>query len=298
MSGYTYYQYKDVKVNIAHRLFNMEGWTVYGYSADNSDPYTDYYDPANWGGIATKNGYILCVDQYQAEKEYKREYTVYSEDNHENAEKIAKLEKMTQANGASASEEATARAAIEKLQAKKKAGEVTKIDYRPGHMANPPRCNWHIEKDGVIMDKGTGLLKFASVPDISRDYEREQWQKFNNLSREDWIKEKTAFYMHRWNDSQEQAEKSAENAYKEAEKKYKLLEQFNILLNRFNTIAGGMVGNDGENGYRYEVRKVTKYKKVYKFNPTESGSFKDGQCFQLKSSFNYGCLSGYVYMFK
>lgn len=298
MSGYTYYQYKDVKVNIAHRLFNMEGWTVYGYSADNSDPYTDYYDPAYWGGIATKNGYILCVDQYQAEKEYKREYTVYSEDNHENAEKIAKLEKMTQANGASASEEATAKAAIKKLQEKKKAGEVTKIDYRPGHMANPPRCNWHIEKDGIIIDKGTGLLKFASVPDISNSYELEKWQKFNNLTREDWIKETAADYMSRWNENEEEATRSAESAYNSAIETYKLLDKFNILLNRFNTVAGGMVGNTGENGYTYEVRKVTKYKKVYKFIPTESGSFKEGQCFQLKSSFNYGCFSGYVYMFK
>ena len=249
----TYYAYKDVKVNIAHRLFSMEGWTVYGYKPDESDSMTDYYSPAYWDGIATKNGYTLVVDHSRAAEEYKREYTVYTEDNSENAEKIAKLSRMTQANGASASEEATARAAIEKLQAKKKAGEVTKIDYRPGHMANPPRCNWHIEKDGVIMDKGTGLLKFASVPDISRDYEREQWQKFNNLSREDWIKEKTIFYMHRWNDSQEQAEKSAESAYQEAETTYKLLEQFNILLNRFNTIAGGMVGKIGRASCRERV---------------------------------------------
>ena len=58
----TYYEYQDVKVLIAHRLFNMEGWKVYGYEADNSDPMTDYWDPAYWGGIAEKNGYKLVVD--------------------------------------------------------------------------------------------------------------------------------------------------------------------------------------------------------------------------------------------
>ena len=31
----TYYEYQDVKVMIAHKLMNLEGWTVYGYKKDN-----------------------------------------------------------------------------------------------------------------------------------------------------------------------------------------------------------------------------------------------------------------------
>ena len=54
----TYYDYRDVKVMIAHKLMKMDGWKVYGYSPDNSDPMTDYWDPANWGGVAEKNGYV------------------------------------------------------------------------------------------------------------------------------------------------------------------------------------------------------------------------------------------------
>ena len=27
----TYYEYRDVKVMIAHKLMNIEGWKVYGY---------------------------------------------------------------------------------------------------------------------------------------------------------------------------------------------------------------------------------------------------------------------------
>ena len=61
----TYYEYEKVKVKIAHRLFNMDGWTVYGWHNDNSDPMTDYYDPAYWDGIAEKNGYRLVVDKFR-----------------------------------------------------------------------------------------------------------------------------------------------------------------------------------------------------------------------------------------
>lgn len=297
MSGRTYYEYKDVKVNIAHRLFKLDGWRVYGYYADNSDPYTDYYDPAYWSGIATKNGYTLVIDHQSAAEEHRRTYTVNTDYSPEITEKIKKLEKMTTENGASESEEATAKAAILKLQEKQTAGQKTVEEYTPGHQANPPRCNWHIEKDGIIIDKGTGLLKFASVPDISKESELKEWQDFNNLSREEWINKVAKQYAWHWNESEERAKKSAESAYKSASEKYQLLEQFNVLINRFNTIAGGMVGNSGENGFTYEIRKVIKYKTVYKFQPTTTGTFTPGQCFRLKHSFTYGCRPGFVYRF-
>lgn len=293
----TYYEYKDVKVNIAHRLMKLDGWKVYGYSADHSDPYTDYYDPAYWGGIATKNGYTLVIDHSTAAQEYRRTYTVNTETSPEINEKIKKLQRMTKENGASDQEEATAKAAILKLQEKQTAGQKTIEEYTPGHLANPPRCNWHIEKDGVIIDKGTGLLKFASVPDISQERSLKDWQDFNNLSREEWINKTTQQYIRYWNDTEESARASAESAYNNAIEKYKLLDKFNVLINRFNTIAGGMVGNAGENGFTYEIKKVIKYKTVYKFVPAENGTFKDGQCFQLKHNFNYGCFAGFVYKF-
>lgn len=294
MSGYTYYQYKDVKINIVHRLFQLEGWKVYGWHANNSDPYTDYYDPEYWDGIATKNGYTLVIDHSFAAKEINRTYKVYTQDAPEVAEKIKKLERMTMANGASEQEEQTARAAIAKLREKKQGGEVTKTEFTPGHLANPPRCNWHIEKDGIIVDKGTGLLKFADVVDITNDKQLEAWQKYNNLSKNEWIKDcQTRMIWGNYPTAEEAAK-----YYNDAIEKYALLDKFNQLINRFNTVCGGMVGNEGENGYTYELRKEIKYKKVWKFQPTESGSFKNGQCFQLKTSFNYARFSGYVYRFK
>ena len=293
----TYYSYRDVKVKIAHRLFKMDGWKVYGYHADNSDSMTDYWDPAYWGGIATKNGFTLVIDHSTAAQEYRRTYKVYSEEDPEIREKIAKLEKMTQTNGASEQEEQTARAAIEKLKEKQTAGTIEKEDFTPGHLANPPRCNWHIEKDGIILDKGTGLLKFADVPDITRDREQEEWQKYNTKTREEWIEEYAREQVYRWHDDESTARRRAESEYERTADLYILLDKFNELIARFNNVCGGMVGNAGESGFTYEMRKETKYKKVYKFQKNESGAFVEGQCFRLNANFNYGCFKGLVYKF-
>ena len=83
---------------------------------------TDYYDPASWGGVAEKNGYILVVDGYREQKEPEyitNKTTAQAQTDAETAAKIAKLEQMTQARGASAQEEATAQAKIEALRNKK-----------------------------------------------------------------------------------------------------------------------------------------------------------------------------------
>lgn len=90
----TYYDYRDVKVMIAHKLMSMEGWKVYGYKKDESDSMIDYYSPANWNGVAEKNGYILCVNVYGAAKEEEiRKYNYsgfsYSKDIQEKITKVA-----------------------------------------------------------------------------------------------------------------------------------------------------------------------------------------------------------------
>ena len=111
-------EYRDVKVMIAHKLMNMEGWKVYGYKEDRSGSMTDYYDPANWDGIAEKNGYILCVDVYgAAELQEIRKYN-YDGFTYDNSiqEKITKLEQMTVERGASEAEEVSAKMMIEQLR--------------------------------------------------------------------------------------------------------------------------------------------------------------------------------------
>ena len=115
-----YYEYRDVKVMIAHMLMNMEGWKVYGYKADESDMMVDYWSPADWGGIAEKNGYILCVNVHGAAEQ--KEVRKYNNDNSELdrkvLEKINKLKEMTVERGASEAEAESARKMILRLQEK------------------------------------------------------------------------------------------------------------------------------------------------------------------------------------
>ena len=161
-----YYNMRDGKVRIAHELMNR-GWKVYGYKEDESDSMTDYYSPANWTGIAEKNGYILVVDNSHAsESQEIKKYNPKGNLSFEDREKIVKLEQMTTDRGATAGEEENAKELIKKIQSRiteYAAYEV--IGIIPAHMANPGKCKWHIEKDGKLYDKGTGITKYANMPE-------------------------------------------------------------------------------------------------------------------------------------
>lgn len=162
-----YYEMRSAKVRIAHALM-ARGWKVYDYKADESDSMTDYYSPASWGGIATKNGYVLVVDvgnNGNSGKEtirYNRSGGLSADDR----AKLAKLEEMREDRGATPEEADTARKMAEKLRSKVSTSGPTHdvVDIYPVFMANPGRSKWHIEKDGKIYDKGTALTKFANLP--------------------------------------------------------------------------------------------------------------------------------------
>lgn len=299
----TYYDYRDVKVMIAHKLMKMDGWKVYGYSADNSDAMTDYYDPAHWGGVAEKNGYILCVDVYGATKPQEiREYN-YSNFtyNRDIQEKISKLEQMTVERGASEQEEESAKNMIKKLQKKSEDEQENSQKYIvtgiiPGHMAHPPRMNWHIEKDGVYVAKGNGILKYASL-DTYYNYNgyMKDMDNFKSKTKEQYIKDyvKDLMYRDHFYSDENQAIQNAESHYNEMVGTKKLMDQFEAFINKLDTTCGCLVG-DGDIE-AYEKITVTEYKKENKAVETTNGSIKDGQCFILKSSFNYGRYKGLVY---
>ena len=293
----TYYQYQDVGVMIAHKLMEMDGWKVYGYHADESDGMTDYYSPAYWHGIAEKNGYIFVVNRSWAEKP--EEIRKYNYDGKmadvSISEKIQKLQQMTVERGASESEAETAKNMIEKLQAKQTTSteKYIVVGMTPGHQANPPRCNWHIEKDGVIIAKGNGLLKYAVIDDYYR-YDRcfedlNKWKKDNEKYISDFIRDN----MVRWNYTEERARECALSHIEQLKKDDAMVRQFETFINKINTTCGGLLG-EGD-GVIYEKVTVTEYKKENKAIETTSGSLKDGQCFILKSSFNYGRYKGLVY---
>lgn len=164
-----YYSKQDAKVRIAEELFSR-GWTVYGFKEDQSDSMTDYYSPANWGGIAEKNGYILVVDNRFASEG--RDITKYNPNyvsmTAADTGKIEALKNMTVEKGTTAGEEENAKKLIEKIQSKYSNEGVSKwevVGRIPGHMANSKGCIWHIEKDGALVDKGNKLTVFASVPE-------------------------------------------------------------------------------------------------------------------------------------
>lgn len=293
----TYYEYQDVGVMIAHKLMEMDGWKVYGYHADDSDSMTDYCSPAYWNGVAEKNGYIFIVNRSWAEKpEEIRQY------NHDGkmadvsiSGKIQKLQQMTVERGASEAEAKTARNMIEKLQGKQTTSteKYIVVGMTPGHLANPPRCNWHIEKDGVIIAKGNGLLKFSAVDDYYR-YDRcfedlNKWKKDNEKYISDFIRDN----MIRRNDTEERARECALSHIEQLKKDDAMIQQFEAFINKIDTACGGLLG-EGD-GVIYEKVTVTEYKKENKAIETTSGSLKDGQCFILKSSFIYGRYKGLVY---
>ena len=297
----TYYEYRDVKVMIAHKLVNMDGWKVCGYSPDNNNLSCCRFRPAHWDGVAEKNGYILCVNVYgEAKPEEIRKYnhSAFKYD-HVITEKIKKLEQMTVDRGASEQEETSAKMMIERLQRKAETAtenieKYTVIGVTPGHLANPPRCNWHIEKDGIIIEKGTGLLKFVSLHNY---YNYDNYMQDMQM----WRKDKTNYVEkhaqdlvnHSYYDDIEQARKSAESHVKKLEKDSELMDRFENLISKIDTACGGLLG-EGE-GFIYEKIIVTEYKNEMKSFEVESGSLKEGQCFILKTGFNYNRYKGLVY---
>ncbi|WP_252225330.1 MULTISPECIES: hypothetical protein [unclassified Clostridium] len=167
-----YYEKRDAKVNIALELM-ARGWEVYGYKKDESDGMTDYYSPANWDGIAEKNGYILVVDcKYSSEGQDITRYNPnYISISVSDKNKIESLKKMTIENGATEGEEQNAKNLINKINAKYKNEGVSQyevIGHIPAHMGNPNRVMWHIEKDGALVDKGNKLTIYADIPDRYR----------------------------------------------------------------------------------------------------------------------------------
>ncbi|QAT65244.1 hypothetical protein EQZ20_10125 [Bacillus glycinifermentans] len=154
----SYYDKRTAKVEIMCEL-KKRGWNVFGYKPDNSDPMTDYFDPASWDGIAEKDGYIILIDIYKhdlsmsGKKVTKKGYTI-------DHAKIAKLQATINDSAASENEKETSRKIIEKMRQKEEMETVVVSQYPVFKHANPSRTNWHIEKDGEIIAKGNRAFSF------------------------------------------------------------------------------------------------------------------------------------------
>ncbi len=170
--GIWYGDKREAKVNICHSL-ESKGWKIYGYKEDQSDSMTDYYDPAYWDGIATKNGFTLVVDVYSNSNSGKEvtEYTI--EIKNSNSERIEKLQALINDRAAEEGEKENAQNMIYKILAKQKEEaekrEATKkvLYTYPTFKASAEiskNTKWHIEKDGCLVAKGNGIYKFYQLP--------------------------------------------------------------------------------------------------------------------------------------
>lgn len=56
-----YYNKRDAAISL-FEAFTRAGWKTYGYKEDQSDSMTDYFSPARWDGVATKQDLVICIN--------------------------------------------------------------------------------------------------------------------------------------------------------------------------------------------------------------------------------------------
>lgn len=278
-----YYTMRDAKVRIAHELMNR-GWEVLGYHADESDMMTDYYSPAYWNGIATKNGFVLVIDRsYQSESQPIKKYNYNNCLSHADREKINKLEKMTIENGATQGEEENAQRMIERIKSNTSdLPEEVITGYTVAHLANPKACKWHIEKDGVIYDKGTGISKYSDLPN--------EWQfDINTMQYEESYK-----YYSDWEDGEyiRKERKLTEDQTKVVNQFKALILKWERIVNSMNTMGDGTAeteqqAQEQQQNERLEkvIEKVTK--KVLKMVEVKRNYFQVGDYITLSHHGHY-----------
>lgn len=279
-----YYENERAKVMIAMDLEKL-GWNILGWKDDESDYYTDYYSPASWNGIATKNGYVVVVDNDSdrlSESEIRKWVNGDPQQLVENKklyDKIIALRRMTVANNASPAEEATAKEKIALMEQKlaedkKKASRMQVIGKYPKFQANPRMMKWHVEKDGDILAKGNRLGCYAEL----KYYDPE----------EPWKKPDPNDFNPQYYDG------VVERSKQSYEEKKKLYKQYRQLIKKIDQAAGGIIGQ-GE---------LTKYKKVKTYKKVKERvtvplvgklTYAVGEYFILNSNFTYGCEKGFVY---
>ena len=233
----SYYEMQSAKVKIAMEL-QKRGWKILGFKEDESDSMTDYWSPANWAGIATKNGYVVvidCADYEVGRYSGKKIVSKYSNETEEMTERdrrvLSALKEMRQDRGASAAEEESAKERIAEIMKKVKTVKTEISEMYPVFSANPPHSNWHVELDGNIILKGRGISCFHELRYSKEEEAKEEMKAYS----------KDSYY------------------YKKAEDLVKLWKRFNTLINRIDTAAGSAIGGSGKR-FRYETKIVTKYK--------------------------------------
>lgn len=166
---------REAVVNIMWELVRR-GWNTYGYREDQSDMMTDYYSPAYWEGIAEKDGYILLIDVHGTGCSGKQ---VTEQGYNIDHSKIRKLEALRDDAAASEGEKRNCQAQIDRMYQKAEQSKVIKEQFPTFSHGNPRRSNWHIEKDGIILDKGNGAFKCYVSNSHTKENKQELTKRIN-----------------------------------------------------------------------------------------------------------------------
>lgn len=167
----SYYQNREALVMIMSELVE-KGWKVFGYKADESDSMTDYFSPSSWQGIASKNGYVLVIDNNNTRLSgYEVKKYNYNKTSYKASDRIVKLEAMMNDAASTENEKASCAELIKKEQQKQGIAPTYTVEefYPTFAHGNPKHNNWHIEKDGQIVAKGSGAFAVNSY-----DWENEE----------------------------------------------------------------------------------------------------------------------------
>lgn len=223
-----YYEKRTAKVRIANELC-QRGWKIYGFKEDQSDSMTDYYSPADWEGVATKNGYVLVIDNKYccySEQEIKRYNNNYKAITEKDQQRINNLKDITVLRGATIGEEENAKSMIQKIEAKYSNEGVSRyevIDRYPKYQKNSKGCIWHIEKDGALVDRGNKLTIFADVPE-SYVFDINTMEFKENYK-----------YIEQWEDNKKIRKERTLNEYEE-----KAIKEFKTFILRLERAVNGI----------------------------------------------------------
>lgn len=214
---------------------------------------TDYFDPARWDGIAVKNGYILVVDCY-------RSGTIGGSFIHQSYDskiqkKLQKLYALRDNHAASEGEKANAQTIIDSLSQK----VVTEIMFDSGlpevtYQNNPANSKWHIERDGKIIDKGTGVFSFNRINRYQHGKENYEYK-----NRDD---NRHLYRCIEWYDTDEKWDEHYKNDILPARQEaIKLLDKYDALLNKWDSHVVIKLGDGEDNGVL--VQKTVEKKNIY-----------------------------------
>ncbi len=162
----SYYSERDARVQIANHL-RKNGWEIFGWKNNESDSMTDYYSPANWDGVATKNGFVVVVGSHNSEwsgAQIIKESTPTKKSIELHKKSLDFAEQLKCTVDYSANMVSILKTKRDEFERKsEEALNRVTIDI-PNFMENPNKVAWHIENTaGQMIAKGNTISAIAHI---------------------------------------------------------------------------------------------------------------------------------------